>query len=271
VNQPAYTRAAVDALTRAARAEHDFAGWLAAVLATVAARLGSSDALTVARPGSWEADLIDRLVKGTVGWDDHYLPDYAQADQAPDVTAPGPLETEQQASALPEVRAVYEAFDRVPRPGMMTAANHRMLCEAVTAAGVELGAYDHRILLSLAGFDPMTCAVVTTLIARAYAAGRTAGTTDEDAPACEDLGCVPGGPHFCEPYPVRKATQPCVTAGQLEVIGRALADATEWRSPALLCADCDASPGDLCADHRADLQLCQSYRDLSRQLGLELR
>ena len=73
---PAYTRAAVDALTRAVDSEHDFAGWLAGVLARVAASKGSSGALTAGRPGSWEAALVDQLVKGTVGHDDEYLPEY---------------------------------------------------------------------------------------------------------------------------------------------------------------------------------------------------
>jgi hypothetical protein len=71
----AYTRAAVEAIGQAVEHEHDFAGWLAAVLARVAARKGSSDALTAGRPGSWEASLVDQLVKGTVGYDDEYLPD----------------------------------------------------------------------------------------------------------------------------------------------------------------------------------------------------
>lgn len=64
----------VRALTQAARDEHDFAGWLAAVLADVAGNLGSSDALTAGRPGSWEASFVDQLVKGTVGYSDEYLP-----------------------------------------------------------------------------------------------------------------------------------------------------------------------------------------------------
>jgi len=69
-----YTRAAADALTKAARSEHDFAGWLAVVLAGVAGQLGSSDALIAGRPGSWEAACVDQLVKGTVGHGDEYLP-----------------------------------------------------------------------------------------------------------------------------------------------------------------------------------------------------
>jgi hypothetical protein len=69
-----YTGPAVHAITQAARDQHDFAGWLAAVLAAAAGRLGSSDALTAGRPGSWEASLVDQLVKGTVGHGDEYLP-----------------------------------------------------------------------------------------------------------------------------------------------------------------------------------------------------
>jgi hypothetical protein len=68
------TARAVETLLRAARTEHDFAGWLADVLALVAGQLGCSDALIEGRPGSWEANLVGRLVKGTVGWDDAYLP-----------------------------------------------------------------------------------------------------------------------------------------------------------------------------------------------------
>jgi hypothetical protein len=69
-----YTDRAVHTVLAAARTEHDFAGWLAHVLAAVAGQLGSSDALTCGRPGSWEADLVDRLVKGTIGYADEYLP-----------------------------------------------------------------------------------------------------------------------------------------------------------------------------------------------------
>jgi hypothetical protein len=66
------------AILAAVNAEHDFGGWLAGVLASVAAELGSSDALTAGRPGSLEADLVQRLVKGTVGWADEYLTNHRQ-------------------------------------------------------------------------------------------------------------------------------------------------------------------------------------------------
>ena len=73
-----YTERARRAVLSAVQTEPDFGGWLAAVLAMVAARLGSSDALTAGRPGCWEADLVQRLVKGTVGWGDEFLGDYTQ-------------------------------------------------------------------------------------------------------------------------------------------------------------------------------------------------
>ena len=71
----AYTTEAHTAILAAVRDQHDFGGWLAGVLASVAADLGSTSALTAGRPGSWEADLVQQLVKGTVGWDDDYLAD----------------------------------------------------------------------------------------------------------------------------------------------------------------------------------------------------
>jgi hypothetical protein len=76
VTVPDHTTAAVDALAAGYDAEHDFAGWLADVLARLAAQLGSSEALVAARPGSWEAGLVSQLVGGTVGYDDEELSRY---------------------------------------------------------------------------------------------------------------------------------------------------------------------------------------------------
>ncbi len=47
--------------------------WLARVLASVAARPGSSWELVTARPGSWEAPHVLALVQGVVGLDDEDL------------------------------------------------------------------------------------------------------------------------------------------------------------------------------------------------------
>ena len=71
-----YTQQASAAVLAAARAEHGFAGWLAAVLAQVARELGASDAITAGPPGSWEADLVQQLIKGTVGYDGEFLTSY---------------------------------------------------------------------------------------------------------------------------------------------------------------------------------------------------
>jgi hypothetical protein len=69
---------AVAAITRAvtaANAGHgpDGAEFIAHVLATVAANLGSTNQLTAARPGSWEAAGVQDLVHKTAGWNDEYL------------------------------------------------------------------------------------------------------------------------------------------------------------------------------------------------------
>jgi hypothetical protein len=85
-----YTDRALKALTEAVAGEHDFPGWLAGVLARTAAARGSSYALIAGRPGSWEAGLVDQLVRGTAGWDDEYL----QQFDRPDVTGPADRRTD---------------------------------------------------------------------------------------------------------------------------------------------------------------------------------
>ncbi len=83
----------------------------------------------------------------------------------------GPFETARQARETPAVRAAYDAMHASHRRGVMGERNHQMLNDACTAAGVELGAYDHRILLWLANWEPETIAVIAGIISRA-AAGR---------------------------------------------------------------------------------------------------
>ncbi len=79
----------------------------------------------------------------------------------------GPFETEREARELAAVQAIYEAFRNDPGVGRMTPHVHRMLVEACAAAGVQLGAYDRRVLAWLAGWEPQTAAVVAGLISRA--------------------------------------------------------------------------------------------------------
>jgi hypothetical protein len=90
----------------------------------------------------------------------------------------GPFETEREARELPAVRAIYDAMHASHRRGVMGERGYRLLDEACRAAGVEVGAYDHRILVWLAGFEPETCAVIAGLIRRAHAAGPAAVAED---------------------------------------------------------------------------------------------
>lgn len=77
----------------------------------------------------------------------------------------GPSETERQADT-PAVQAIYAAFRADPGQGRMAPHTHRMPCQAIETAGVELGAYGHRIV-------GLAVAVAGTLVAdvllRAYA------------------------------------------------------------------------------------------------------
>jgi hypothetical protein len=80
----------------------------------------------------------------------------------------GPFETEREARA---------AAHEVVRPEYGWSILHEpqnllLLERACAAAGVELGAYDRRILDWLAGFEDSMCAVVAGLVARAVAAAR---------------------------------------------------------------------------------------------------
>lgn len=77
-NRSDYAREAHAAILVAVHDQHDFGGWLVSVLARVEAELGSTGALTAGRPGSWESELVQQLVKGTVGCDDDYLADYKE-------------------------------------------------------------------------------------------------------------------------------------------------------------------------------------------------
>jgi hypothetical protein len=66
------TVATVDLIRRAAGREQDFGGWLANVLRTAGELLADGDWLTLVasdkliagRPGSWEAELVQRLADG---------------------------------------------------------------------------------------------------------------------------------------------------------------------------------------------------------------
>ena len=79
----------------------------------------------------------------------------------------GPFETEGEALATPAVQAVYRAYD-VGITSLRDGAADLML-SACERAEVTLGAYDRRILVWLAGFEPQAAAAVAGVIVRAAA------------------------------------------------------------------------------------------------------
>ena len=66
-----------------------------------------------------------------------------------------PCETEHQAAD-----AARHIPARPPGTGAWGDGNCRLLEDARRAAGAQLGAYGYRILLWLAGWEPVTCAVI---------------------------------------------------------------------------------------------------------------
>ena len=83
----------------------------------------------------------------------------------------GPFDTERQALDLPEVKAAYAS---ITGAGTGTLECVRILETALSAAGVDLGAYDKRIVNWLGNWEAQTCAVIAGLIYRAHAAGKAA-------------------------------------------------------------------------------------------------
>lgn len=79
----------------------------------------------------------------------------------------GPFGSESQALAAPAVRAVYRAYDAGTTSLHDGAAD--LLLSACERVGVTIGAYDRRILLWLAGFEPQAAAAVAGIITRAAA------------------------------------------------------------------------------------------------------
>ena len=111
-----YWQQAVAALTSAARMTRtvagqiepaDFSDFLASALAAVAANLGSVEAVTAGRPGSWESSLVAQLLGGTLGYDP------AMSDLLAHRTEPirVPLNVAQLVEDSGAIPTVYEAED----------------------------------------------------------------------------------------------------------------------------------------------------------------
>lgn len=109
-------------------------------------------------------------------------------------SAPIPIETAAQVHRLPAVDIAYAAADASGRQGGLTGQSHKILCSAVTAAGIEIGAHDHRVITWLAGYGPEICAVLASLITRAAAAeqSRILRLADTFECPCGDPDCTDG-------------------------------------------------------------------------------
>jgi hypothetical protein len=81
----------------------------------------------------------------------------------------GPFQSEQDVLALPAVREALEARQRATHRRGVTGeqANLDLLAGALTAAGVETGAYDQRVMAWLAGWETTTVAVIAAWVTRA--------------------------------------------------------------------------------------------------------
>jgi hypothetical protein len=150
-----------------------------------------------------------------------------------DHVGPGPYETERQAAD-----AARHIYDSDPGTGAWGDGNLRLLEDACRAAGVQLGAYDTRILVWLTGWEPTTCAVIAGLISRPRA----------DQVAAEAV-VFPEGPR--------------------QTMLAALADAAAYRTAGAdaRCEDCMAHPAGCCDPHADDLEQASAYRELAREIG----
>ncbi len=68
---------------------------------------------------------------------------------------------------------------------------------------------------------------------------------------------------------VTETSTPAAEAREI-VLGQVLADAIFYREPSGDCDDCDQHPAGLCEPHAADLDRCDDYLWLARELGVEV-
>jgi hypothetical protein len=108
----------------------------------------------------------------------------------------GPFESDRQAHAA--------AIAAIPPEGgrsiLSRPQNRRLLEDACTAAGLEIGQFDRRILHWIAEFEDSTCVVIAGLIVRAHEAGKASAMEGAETQWGLRLTSDSGEPIF-DPYP----------------------------------------------------------------------
>jgi hypothetical protein len=175
-------------------------------------------------------------------------------------------------------------------PGGYAQPEVRQRAFAAALAGIELGAYDRRIISWLVGWDDPTCRTLVSLLWRARQAGEAAGppgtaaalaslaswigdrlgdeTADRQAiaeDAAAQLRDLAGGLRAAGTPAARAIAPGSVTldAGQAQIVLLALADAAAARRAGGWCHDC--LTGDF-SDHAPDEGRAVEYEALTRHL-----
>jgi hypothetical protein len=91
----------------------------------------------------------------------------------------GPFETRADAMDHPAVRAIRDQRHQAGRRRRGAELNHQMLCSALGDAGVELGEWEHGLILrGILADEPHVVAVLAGWVTRAYQAGKQAAAKE---------------------------------------------------------------------------------------------
>jgi serine/threonine-protein kinase RsbW len=126
-------------------------------------------------------------------------------------TVPVPLDTEQQARELANVRAVYAATQADPGNSVMAGRGYELLTQACSDARAELGAFDRAVVSWLSGLKPEAVAAIAGIIQRAGAPGPGSQTQHLQALETRSSSAAPALPPRAPTAPLRPAASATIT------------------------------------------------------------
>ena len=148
-------------------------------------------------------------------------------------TVHGPYDTD--SDAMRDTAHVHQAYRVAYERGLMDRINEGLLFAALCGAGVELGAYDRRIVGWLADWEPHVVQVIIGWIERAHAGQAPAGGT-------ADLAAFPWRVYGL-PRPGDKGRPWLVNAFTTKQLAERFAERhPEYGPLTITCAD-DSAPG----------------------------